>query len=669
MNAPHLRQLFSQQIYCIGFAWLLSTPGKGQTPGTLDSTFGSGGQVTISNSNVYTGGEGMALQTDGRILILTSKSILRLNPDGSLDPSFNGSGKITINSPQVSLGAAAIALQSDGKILVTGEGSTSFLLLRYNADGSVDTSFNGGGVGQTPAFTFGGTADYGSCIAVQSDGKIIVGGSAYVNSSRKNDFALARWNQDGTLDSSFGGTGKVITAYGNADDRIHGIALAADGKIFVAGRTGNTNSHSRITVAKFNTDGSLDGAFGTGIVTALIGAGNVDEVARAIAIQNDNKIVVGGYYYSTQSSSDKPQFVLVRFNTNGTLDSTFSGDGKFATVVGPGGGWGYCMALQGDGKILLAGHASVTGSSDGFGLIRVNTNGSLDTSFNGSGQATVDVPGGGGPTAVLLQVDGKILLTGATGGSSPVNMTVMRFHSGSLLPGIFVEREAGSILVDGSGMLDFGYSLIGSMVEKALLIRNTGPGTLSNLALTIDTPSSDQFAYLALETSSIPAGGIITIKVRFTPTTQGTSVGGLHIANNVPGAMNPFDINLAGRGLQPEADDDGDGLSNVQETGLAQVGLQLSPIRHDGGLIALLQGLGLYRKADVLSLRPGLAFVLPPGEVHFKLLLHLESSDDLSTFSRFPITPEKSRFLEGQLELDIFPQSNHKFFKLQSDLP
>jgi uncharacterized delta-60 repeat protein len=216
-------------------------------------------------------------------------------------------------------------------------------LVRYNANGALDTGFGTGGKVKAPP----GSAN---AAALQRDGKILAAGA--VPSGAATDFALARYNPNGTLDASFGTGGKVTTSIGPGNDSISGIGVQADGKIVVGGTTFNGTSED-FAVARYNANGSLDTTFGSGgKVTTSLGAFN--DRANDLALQPDGKIVVVG---NTFKSKDAAAFAVVRYNANGTLDPTFGTGGKVITAVGAND-FAAAVAIQPDGKVLVAGNTS-----------------------------------------------------------------------------------------------------------------------------------------------------------------------------------------------------------------------------------------------------------------------------------------------------------------------
>ena len=395
---------------------------------------------------------------------------------GDLDVTFGGDGTVTTAAGGDSY-ANDVAIQADGKIVVAGAGELgnefddgTFLVARYNLNGSLDTSFGGGdGIVKT---TFIGGGDRAEGVVVQPDGRIVVAGWAR-GFEEEEVFAVARYNADGSLDGTFGGDGKVTTNFpaGEAQtqrSRANAVALQSDGRIVVVGET--TNGVSRVmATARYNRDGSLDTGFGReGVMTtrfsgndvayavvvagtrivlagtdgsrfalaAYTGAGvpdtsfngngtqltpfTGDAEARGIAVQPDGRFVVAG----TMAFDD---FALARYNVNGTLDRTFAGDGTTTTDFGSQDVADDVM-VQADGGIVAVGSSgtfdpvSIVGSLAAvpfnyeFALARYTPGGTLDATFSGDGMLTTDIgPAGDGAAAGALQLDGKIVAVGASG--------------------------------------------------------------------------------------------------------------------------------------------------------------------------------------------------------------------------------------------------------------
>ncbi len=273
------------------------------------------------------------------------------------------------------------------------------------AAGELDSSFGTNGKVVTD---FNMSDDYGNDIVVESNGKIIAIGCT--TSSLGRDFALARYNNNGSIDTSFGIEGKVTTDFQGDNDCAQAVAIQADGKVVAAGYSRSAISNDAFAVARYNSDGSLDATFGIGgkVITPVIESSE----GEAVIIQPDGKIIVAGLIFGSQN-----EFALVRYNSNGSLDTSFDGDGKVTTNFDNGLAWGHAVALQGDGKIVVAGEViwqtAPNQATYDFALTRYNSDGSLDPTFNGDGRVVTDIRGMTEQAyAVAIQSDGKIIAAG-----------------------------------------------------------------------------------------------------------------------------------------------------------------------------------------------------------------------------------------------------------------
>ena len=473
--------------------------------GSLDTSFGGTGKVTTPIGSADDHGYSVAIQSDGKIVVAGDSNydfaVVRYNADGSLDTSFDGDGKVT-TPIAFSDYAYSVVLQSDGKIVVAGDsynGSNwDFAVVRYNTSGSLDTSFNGSGKATSD---FGSSNDYGYGVALQADGKIVAAGYMWTGSTY--DIALARYNTNGSLDTSFDGDGKVVTPIGSGNDYSRSIVLQSDGKIVVAGYS-YSGSNCDFAVVRYNANGSLDTSFDAdGCVTTSF-AFSSSEYGYGVAVQSDGKIVLAGYSWNGSNYD----FALVRYNAGGSLDTTFDGDGLGTTDFASSSDYGYCMALQPDGKILVAGY-----SNGDFALARYNTNGSLDTTFDGDGKVTTPI---GSSTdcaySVILQADGKIVAAGYSWNGSNYDFAVARYNSNGSLDTTFdgdgklttplgsADDYAQSVALQADGKIVVaGYSYNGSNNDFAVARYNAN-GSLDTSfngsgKATLDFGSSNDYGY------------------------------------------------------------------------------------------------------------------------------------------------------------------------------
>ena len=389
--------------------------------GDLDVTFGSSGKVTTTIGTTKLGVQ----PADGKLLVLGTGldfRIARYYPDGVLDTTFGVSGVVTTDIDSIRYNISGnsveeafdIAVQADGKILVAGyywnqspppgqPSTDDIVVVRYNSNGSIDTTFGTNGVAIASVLKSGlAIHDRGYALAVQSNGAIVVTGE-YMQDSNVGDFVTVRFTSSGVMDTTFASTGYKITSLSSSQDVARDVAIQADGKIVVVGDKSSTGTIS-FGVVRYNTNGTADTTFGPSGIRTVNFASSSTNRAYGVAIQSNGKLVVGGQSYTTATNSD---FAAARFNTNGTLDSTFDSDGKVTTNFGAAEIAADVM-IQADGKIVMVGNAG-----SGTGLARYNTNGSLDTTFGSGGKVTNTTVSGA--VDGLIQADGKILSAG--GGS------------------------------------------------------------------------------------------------------------------------------------------------------------------------------------------------------------------------------------------------------------
>lgn len=411
------------------------------TDGSPDATFDGDGKVVTPVSNSSDAARSIVLQSDGKIVAAgfnntgnaADFSIVRYNVNGSLDSSFDGDGIVVtaVGSSQDEL--YSVSVKSNGKITVAGFSFVSnydFSLASYNADGSLDTSFGENGVAIRE---LGLSYDTARDIKIQSDGKIVASGSTF--NGNFFDFSLSRYNDDGTLDSSFGTNGTVISSFGSSSFSLSS-AIQPDGKIILAGERFITSSNRDFALARYNADGSLDASFGTGGMLTTNIENNNSDTAYSVLLQPDGKIIAVGS--SLNPSTFRSQFAITRYNMDGSLDMTFDGDGKALFPVA-GSDVAYTAALQPDGKIVMAGEGFSATSTNEFVLARLNPNGSLDTSFDNDGKIITPVGNDyDGARGLVIQPDGKIVAAGfastpETNGSGYASFALVRYNSdGSL---------------------------------------------------------------------------------------------------------------------------------------------------------------------------------------------------------------------------------------------
>lgn len=379
--------------------------------GDLDLSFSADGKVTTNFGTIISPVESdlatMLIQPNGRIVAAgniysgngpSEIGLVRYFSDGTLDTHFGQSGKTLWHFRTYNTSVVAMLLQGT-KILVGGYYQTSnsfvMLLARFTSTGAIDTTFGSNGIRTFSAFPAM------TAMTLQADGKIVVAGSL----AGASNIALARFDSEGTLDTSFGSGGIADIDLPMDQEQANAIKIQTDGKIVVGGISVVSSGIDFLAV-RYNMDGSLDSTFGSGGY-ATVNQGQLDE-ALGMALQTDGKIVLAGYTYTPYIADN---FLIVRLNSNGSLDTSFAG-GK---IVLDFMGWyddAYDVVVQGDGKIVAAGSASDFNGTY-FALARLNSDGSMDSSFGSSGKVTTSVVGDLDYAArVAIQSDGKIVAAG-----------------------------------------------------------------------------------------------------------------------------------------------------------------------------------------------------------------------------------------------------------------
>jgi uncharacterized delta-60 repeat protein len=367
------------KIVAVGF----STPAVGpssdfalvryESTGRIDRQFGDNGRVLTDFSGTGSTDQAFAVALDsiGRIVVAGYSSsnagvdfaVARYNPDGTPDNSFNSTGKVLTDFGGTDT-ATSVAIDFNDKIVVAGSsnagGTYDFAVARYNIDGTLDTTFNGGRV----LTGFGvGSGDFATAAVIRSDGNIVVGGLSDA-SGIPYDFSLVRYDANGIP------LGKVLTDFSGSGsvDRLEALAIQSDGKIVAAGDS-IANGHPNFALARYNEDLTLDVTFnatGTVLTPFLTRFGFGSAAAQAVAIQSDGRIIAAGWF--DDGNRKGPDFALARYNADGTSDRTFNSTGKVVTDIG-GFDIAYGVDIQPDGNIVAAGFSDVKGTSD-FALAR-----------------------------------------------------------------------------------------------------------------------------------------------------------------------------------------------------------------------------------------------------------------------------------------------------------
>ncbi|TFW19979.1 hypothetical protein E4L96_10945 [Massilia arenosa] len=475
----------------------------------------------------------------------------RINADGTQDTSFGGgTGKVQLPITYGYLNAAP-ASQPDGKVLLAfgtpGGSPTDMKIVRLLADGSVDTSF---GTNGTATVSIGSGNDEPRKILVLGDGKIAVAGTAYNGTDR--DFGITRLNADGTLDTSFNGSGTLRVPFGAAtSDLATTLSIGSDGKLVLVGSSRSTTAASSgdIGVIRVNVDGTLDTSFGAG-GKVLIPVGVGEDVAGASAVLANGKILIAGSSRSGTSDTSDWDTSLIRLNADGTLDTSFGSGGMVKTHVTDGLDRLFALAVQADGKVVVAGSTGATSNATGgmggiFAVFRYNADGTPDTSFGTNGLARLPGHGLGDQVASIAIVDGKVVLFGSTFNDTGFHTTsiVARLNVDGTLDTSF-GNPAGSSLegtVQADGLHPVVLDANAAIYDAELAARGNYGGATLTLARQGGAVAADQFSatgevsivngVLSVAGTAIgtaqQAGGILTLGFN-TGATQGLVNRALH---------------------------------------------------------------------------------------------------------------------------------------------
>lgn len=399
--------------------------------GDLDAGFGAGGKVTTDIFGDFDGVVSVLVQADGKIVAVGNAgafcAVIRYDNLGNPDPTFGAGGMALIGFD----GGRALdaALQTDNKIIIVGriggiDSFADFAVSRLDANGNTDAAFNGGGLVLT---NLSGDFDAATAVAVQADGKIVVAGRANGIGSTAN-FGIVRYNASGNLDGTFGAGGIVTTDFFGDTDVASDLAIQTDGKIVVAGDAKNGAANG-FALARYDASGNLDAMFGAGgKVSGDYGGGN--DTGNALVIQPDGKIVVAGRAGNLANSD----FGVARFDVSGNSDAAFGNGGIRLINFFGDGETANALALQTDGRLIVAGTITNVAATLDFGLARLNANGNLDAAFGAGGKVSTDFLGNDdGSGTLAIQTDGKILMGGFANNGSETDFALARYDGGETI--------------------------------------------------------------------------------------------------------------------------------------------------------------------------------------------------------------------------------------------
>ena len=466
--------------------------------------------LSYSEDGIFTadlGGNGFdivynsTLQTDGKLLLTGISNgdfaIMRLLPDGTPDPLFGNDGLSLVDYAGNSDRSHAVVVQPDGRIVIAGETQINnqgdFAILRILPDGTPDSTF---GIHGWTVTDLGTQYEFPNCVALQADGKIVAAGRQ--TGTPLSDMVMVRYHPDGRVDSLFGSDGIVVTNL-REEDEAFSIAIQPDGQIILAGFA-SISASGDFAVTRYNPDGTLDKFFGEGgkVITDIDGV-NASDFIKAMVLLPDGKILVVGNA-NNAFFDGQADVGMVRYDQNGILDPEFGVGGIKVTSFGAFTN-SHGLAVQPDGKILFGGISNVINEDKRWLLARFQSNGSLDEGFGTGGFTTTKVPGNNDyATAVHIQSDSRIILTGMSGSNPDLDFAAARYIADFILtptitgitcPG----TDDGSITIEASGgVAPYGYSIDGITFQSentftglaagtyTITIRDSnGPGTLGSI--------------------------------------------------------------------------------------------------------------------------------------------------------------------------------------------
>ncbi|MEP6465257.1 MAG: T9SS type A sorting domain-containing protein [Parafilimonas sp.] len=398
-------------------------------PGTLDSSFGTNG-VSLNNNNGSC--NAIALQKSGKIIYCgvgvinntLGLKLARYNVNGLIDSSFGVNGYVVLNYAIYGSGEFfCLTVLDDDKIIAAGDINNNVALAKFTADGKLDSSFGEDGIAQKDFDLF--QSAWG--IQTQADGKIVIAGQSAPDVYNTSGLVV-RYLADGTLDKSFGNGGEIILPEAL---RLFSVVLQKDGKIVPGGFT--NIGDNKFYVGRLNEDGSYDKSFGgSGYVYTRFSKNHRDQL-RSLALQTDSKILGAGISNIYGGNQDMG---VARYNTDGSLDSSFGTNGLQSIAVAKNAAEATAVLLQNDGKIILSGDVvSDTPSSGDALLVRLNTNGSIDSTFGVNGVAITDLSNGGSDyeSGAVLQTDGKIITVGSSYLNNMNYDNIVRYNNDGLI--------------------------------------------------------------------------------------------------------------------------------------------------------------------------------------------------------------------------------------------
>ncbi len=449
--------------------------------GALDAEFDNDGRQTIDLGTQWDICDALAVDPSDRVLMagrITSQAtgitftVARLTSVGSLDVGFHDDGThfTDIGQPGAEVAYDVVAYQSDGKSLAVGSSGGDMLVVRYNDDGSLDATF---GVGGKVRIRFGDTYAEGASIAVDSAGRIVVAGYSVRQETynQDSDFAVARLTSDGNLDSEFSGDGLLRIDFGSVSDKGYSVAVDSADRVIVAGYSDQRSIYV-LTVARLTIGGELDGEFDGDGWQTIAGITGFD---GSVAVDSADRVVVAGLSYDAATDLD---FAVARLTSGGLLDVEFDGDGKQTVDFGASYDKAYSVAVDSADRVLVAGTSRQPTTGDDFAVARLTAAGALDLDFDGDGRQSIHFSHDEQGYSVAVDSADRVLI----GGSLYEGFAVARLTAAGILDAEF--DADGRQTIDFYGGYEYGRAIAVDSTDRVLVAGQSNRGvTASDFAI------------------------------------------------------------------------------------------------------------------------------------------------------------------------------------------
>ncbi|TDU62561.1 putative delta-60 repeat protein [Prosthecobacter fusiformis] len=659
------KSLFHLTIRIAVFGCLLHSQARAAA-GVLDSTFNETGSLTTSLSLSVEGvdeANDVAVQTDGKLVVAGfclgsggnfDFAVVRYNEDGSLDATFGIDGKVITNLGSDDR-AYCIALQPDGKIVVGGRygnvnGSGSIGVVRYLTNGSLDTSFSGDGI-----VNISSGAEDARKLVILSDGEILLAGGT--------SSMLVQLQSNGTLDTSFSSDG-ITYAVLDSSPRIRDLKVQSDGKILIAGAA-QVLSKNRFMTARLNADGTMDSSFGSqGKITTMIGTTSAE--GSALALQSDGKIVVTG----TARIGNNDAVATVRYLADGSLDEGFGSGGISTVSVGNGHNSGSDLQLTADGKIMIGGSAFLNGLRHAV-MIRLKADGSMDATLGGDGYVMTLVEELEMFVSALVSLDDDrwTLVGYSLTVEGHRDFALVRYLVG---PAQIKVIDDVDIVVENNATINMKAVAAGYTSGRTFTVYNIGG---DDLQISSSTVVGADFTVDNLSSMLVLPNSSASFEVTFAPVSaeSGTRTATLQIGSSAQTAST-FEMDLVGKVLSAEEDTDGDGLNDVSEFKFSALGFD--PLITQAALVAVLfdnlheakpnlNAADFYSTSQVQDLHANAALRRNSTTGEVTLTLEVQKSTSLAAFETLPLSAPAVLFNEaGQIEFRFTPNGDAEFFRV-----